>query len=84
MTYETAREMLLWCAVVNYVVLLWWFLAFTLAHDVIHRLHGRWFRLTAEQFDAVHYAGMAIYKIGILLLNLAPYVALVIIGRGGR
>jgi hypothetical protein len=29
-----------------------------------------------EQFDSAHYTGMAIYKIGVLLLNLAPYFAL--------
>jgi hypothetical protein len=44
----------------------------------MYRLHARWFRLPAEQFDAIHYAAMAIYKIGIILFNLVPYVALVI------
>jgi hypothetical protein len=29
--------------------------------------------------DAIHYAGMAIYKIGIILFNLVPYVALLIV-----
>jgi hypothetical protein len=44
------------------------------------RLHGRWFRLSAEHFDTVHYGGMAVYKIGVLLFNLAPYAALTIVG----
>jgi len=79
----TARDVLLWCTLVNYSVLLLWFLVFNLAHDWIHRLHGRWFRLPVEQFDAAHYTGMAAYKIGILLFNLVPYVALVIVGPGG-
>ena len=34
-----------------------------------------------EQFDALHYAGMALYKVGILLLNLVPYIALRLVGR---
>jgi hypothetical protein len=59
---------------------MWWFLAFTLAHDWIHQIHSRWFRLPVEHFDVIHYAGMAIYKIGILLFNLVPYVALRIVG----
>jgi len=80
MTIEIVREMLLWCAVINYAVLLWWFLALLVAHDWMYRLHSRWFRLTVERFDTVHYSGMAMYKIGILLLNLAPYVALRIVG----
>lgn len=80
MSIELARDVLLWCAAINYGALLWWFLFFNFAHDWMHRLHGRWFRLSAEQSDAIHYAGMAIYKIGILLFNLVPYVALRIVG----
>jgi hypothetical protein len=80
MNIEILREVLLWCGVINYGVLLCWFLAFTLAHDWMHRLHGRWFRLSVEQFDAIHYAAMAIYKLAIILLNLVPYVALRLVG----
>lgn len=80
MNLEIGRDALLWCAVVNYGVLLLWFLFFRFAHDWMYRFHGRWFRIPAEQFDAIHYKAMAIYKIGILLLNLVPYVALQIVG----
>jgi len=83
MSIETTRDMLLWCTVMNYAVLLVWFLLFSVVHDWIYRLHTRWFRLTAAQFDALHYGGMAIYKVRILLFNLVPYVALLIIGPGG-
>ncbi len=80
MILDTLRETLLWCAVMNYGVLLVWFLLFTVAHDWLHRLHGRWFRLSLERFDAVHYAGMAMYKIAVVLLNLVPYLALRLVG----
>lgn len=42
----------------------------------MYRLHTRWFSLSVETFDALHYAGMSVYKIGILLLNVVPIVAL--------
>ena len=80
MSIEIAREFLLWCAAINYGVLLLWFLVFKFAHDWMYRFHSQWFRLPTEQFDAIHYAGMAIYKIGILLFNLVPYIALRIVG----
>ena len=80
MNIETLRDALLWCAVINYGVLLVWFLFFILARAFMHRLHGRWFRLSSEQFDIIHYGGMAIYKLGIILFNLVPYVALRIVG----
>ena len=76
MSIEVARAFFLWCAVINYGVLVLWFLLFALAHDWVERLHGRWFRLPAGQFDTVHYAGMALFKLGVLLFNLVPFVAL--------
>ena len=79
MNLAIARDVLLWCTAINYGVLLCWFLVFVFAHEWMFRLHGRWFRLPVEQFDAIHYAAMAVYKIGILLLNLVPYVALLIV-----
>jgi hypothetical protein len=64
----------------GYAVLLVWFLVFAFARDWIQRIHGRWFRLSGDQFDALHYGGMAIYKIGIILFNLVPFVVLLIVG----
>jgi hypothetical protein len=80
MDLELTRRVLLWCTVINYGLLLWWFFLFRFAHGWLYRFHGRWFRIPPERFDGIHYAGMAIYKIGILLLNLVPYVALLIVG----
>jgi len=76
MSIEFTRSFLLWCTVINYGILVVWFLVFAIAHDGIRRFHGRWFRLSDEQFDSLHYAGMSIYKIGILLFNLVPLVVL--------
>jgi len=76
MSIEATRTFLLWCTVIDYGVLLVWFLVFVFAHDWILRLHGRWFRLSPDQFDALHYAGMSTLKIGIMLFNLVPFIAL--------
>lgn len=73
---------LLFSTLVNYAVLVVWFLAFVNARDGMRSLHGRWFRLPDATFDAVHYGGMAAYKIGILLFNLAPLLALWLLHRG--
>ena len=84
MTVEMVRSVIGWCAIVNYAVLIWWFLVFGFAHDWIYRLHGQWFPMPIEQFNAIHYAGMAVYKIGVLLFAVVPYVALVLASPGGR
>jgi hypothetical protein len=79
MTIAVTRNFLLWCMVINYGILLVWFLVFVFAHDWMLRIHGRWFRLSRDQFDALHYAGMSIFKIGILLFNLVPFIVLSIL-----
>lgn len=80
MSIEITRSFLLWCTIINYAILLLWFLVFVIARDWMRRLHGRWFRLSDEQFDALHYLGMSVYKIGILLFNLVPFIVIRIIG----
>ena len=75
MTIETVRRVLLSCTLINYGILLCGFV-FMLAHDWLYQLHGRWFQLSVEQFDMLHYAGMSVYKIGVLLSDLVPYIAL--------
>ena len=76
MNSDNIKELLLYSLAFNYAILMLWFGVFSLAHDWIYRLHSRWFRLSAETFDALHYAGMAVYKIGIIMLNIAPLIAL--------
>jgi hypothetical protein len=76
MNSDNIKELLLYSLAFNYAILMLWFGVFSLAHDWIYRLHSRWFSLSAETFDALHYAGMAVYKIGIIMLNIAPLIAL--------
>jgi len=76
MAVDEIKRVLLWSVGINYGVLLVWFGVFVYAHEWMYRLHTRWFKLSVETFDALHYAGLSIYKIGVILLNLAPLVAL--------
>jgi hypothetical protein len=80
MSAEVVRNALLWCTVINYGLLLVWSLAYRVARGGVHQLWGRWFRLSGEQFDALSFAALAVYKVGILLFNLVPYVALLLVG----
>lgn len=79
MTTNELKEFLIWSAGINYGVLLLWFGVFYVGHDWLFRLHTRWFKLSVESFDALTYGGMALYKIGVLLLNVAPLMALIIV-----
>ena len=81
MNIATLQTLLLWCTVINYIILIVWFAAFVLGHDALYGLHSRWFNLSKEQFDAMNYCSIAVYKIGIMLLNLVPLIALWIMDR---
>ncbi len=80
MTIDLVRDALLWCFIINIGILLWWFLFFALAHDWMYKIHGKWFKLSVDKFDTIHYAGMAFFKICIFLFNIVPYFALRIVG----
>lgn len=79
MNVEFLRHFLLWSLFINYVILLIWFFIFTFARNWMRAIHGKWFNLSDETFDIIHYCGMSIYKIGILLLNLTPLIVLYIV-----
>lgn len=76
MTPELLHSLLLGSTLLNYAMLLAWFAIFAFARDRMHAIHSRWFRLPPGAFDTIHYAGMGLYKLGIMLFNLGPWLAL--------
>ncbi|WP_019464543.1 DUF6868 family protein [Dyella japonica] len=76
MTIALLRSVLGWSALLNLLLVVVWFSLFLGFHDRMYAWHRRWFRLSGETFDAIHYAGMAWYKIATWLLFILPYVAL--------
>ena len=79
LSLDAIRDALLWCFVINMGLLLWWVLLLTLAHDWVYRMHSKWFNVSVEKFDAIHYAGTSFFKIIIFAFNLVPYLALLIV-----
>jgi hypothetical protein len=79
MSIEILRSFLLWCGIINYGLLIVWALVFLLAHDWLHRLTNKFFRLSVEQFDVIHYTAITLYKVAIFFFYLIPFVALLIV-----
>ena len=79
MTADTLSALLGWSTVINYAVLLIWFMFFSLGHDFIYNLHGRFFNLRLETFDTMHYGLMGGYKLVIFVFNLVPWLVLALI-----
>lgn len=76
MNLEQLRKMLWYCIVLNFALLLFWGSLWWLPHEWWYQAAGRAFRLSHEQFDTISLAGILCYKIGILLFNVVPYLAL--------
>ena len=79
MTSEIFQAVLGWSAVINMGLLLWWFLIITFARNWVYQLHSKFYKITEEHFNALHYAGMMLYKIAIWMFFIIPYIALRIV-----
>ncbi len=70
------QSVLLWCTVINYSLLIAWVLIATLARAPWQRLQTRLFHVHAGSIGLLNWAGIALYKLAIVMFNLVPYVAL--------
>ena len=80
MELELIRAFFAWCSVINIILLMLWAVFFIFAHDWTYNIHSKWFKMPVERFDTIHYSGMALFKMGLIVFNLVPYFALRIIG----
>ncbi len=79
MTIELIMSVLGWCTLINFALLIWWFLFLVVAHEWTLGLHTKWFRISPEKFDVIHYSLMGVFKMGVIIFNLVPYLALRIV-----
>ncbi len=80
MTIEFIRNVLMWCFIINAGMIMFWFIIITACGNLVYRLHSKLFKVSREQFDAIHYAGIVFYKIVIFVLFVIPYVAIALAG----
>ena len=65
-----------WCTVINYGVLLFWWIAYVASGGAVVRLHAGMFKLEEEKVRALHFQLMGAYKILIFIFCLAPWIAM--------
>ena len=65
-----------WMTIINLFILSLWFFIICFYKETVYNLHSQWIPITQEQFNVIHYAGMAFYKILILLFFFTPYLVL--------
>lgn len=80
MTFILIRNIFAWCLVMNIALLFFWFIMFTFAQDWIYRMHSKFYKITTDDFNRIHYNGIMLFKIFIFVFNLVPYLAMHIAG----
>ena len=76
MSQDTLLLFLGWSTVLHYGLLALWFIMFMLARSFIYKLHSRWFPMSENQFNVIHYSGILLYKLFVFVFFLGPYVVL--------
>jgi hypothetical protein len=76
MDLETLRSFLAWCTLFNWILLLIWWLFIAVAGSWVYAIHSKWFEISRESFETVHYAGLAFFKMVVFVFNLVPYLVL--------
>ncbi|MEP4078180.1 DUF6868 family protein [Haloferula sp.] len=80
MTLEIIRNAFGWCAIINSALLVFWLIMLIAGRGFVYRMHHRFFPMPEERFIAIHYSGMAAFKLFIIAANITPYLALRIVG----
>ena len=76
MDMNTLTVFLGWCTVINLAMLIISTVIYALFKNSIAKLHGMLFNINEEDINLIYYKYLGGYKIGIILLNLVPYIAL--------
>jgi len=76
---DTVAKVLIRCFWAGAILLLVWFVFFAVASDWIYAVHSSWFTMSRQQFDVIHYCGMAITKVLVFLIFLIPYICIRIV-----
>ena len=69
----------MWCTIINGSLLVISFLFCAFAGNWIYRMHSKWFPISREAFNVTIYCFIGLFKIFVLVFNLVPYIAWMII-----
>ena len=75
-TTENLRILLGRSAVVNMGILIAWWLAFVFAREMMFKMPMRWFKVSEEPFNEMHYTMVGYLKLTAILFTVVPYLVL--------
>lgn len=83
---RTARAFFLRCTIINYLLLILWFVLLMLPHEGLYRVATGWWvgghasiLVNLDQFDYINLLGLVLFKAAVILFNLVPCIALYLV-----
>ena len=80
MDVQTLTSFFMWCTIINSGMLIFLALIYMLAPNLAYRLQSKFIPISRETFDVVFYSFMGLFKVIVLVFNVVPWIALLIIG----
>ena len=80
MDIQTLTKFFMWCTIINLGLLIFTSIACIFLADFSYRMNNRFFSISRETFNIAAFSFIALFKIVVIVFNIAPYIALLIIG----
>ena len=77
-TIEALRTFFGWCSVINVGVLMISLISVILLRGPVSRIHAKMFGVDEKELSLVYFKFIAQYKMAILIFNIVPYLALLL------
>ncbi len=79
MTVQTLTAFFMWCSIINGGLLALWTMMCIAAPELVYRTQSRWFPIPRDTFRVIIYLFLGMFKIAFIVLNLTPWLVLLII-----
>jgi len=73
---QTITTFLGWCTIINLGIYIFTSIMLIILKEPVKNIHSKLFAVSTDKLDEVYFNYLANYKLGILFLNIAPYLAL--------
>lgn len=79
MDISAVKEFFMWCTIINTGLLILTSIAVVFLRDFSFKMNSMFFSISRDAFNVLACSFLALFKVFVIVFNLAPFIALVII-----
>lgn len=80
MDIQTLTSFFMWCSIINIGILFFLALIYMLVPNLAYQLQSKFIPISRQTFDIVFYSFIGFFKVVVLVFNVVPWIALLVIG----